>query len=218
MKRLFGAVAVLLGSVGGAFADDPAPSFNWSGPYFGALAGGAFGTGNEYWITPPDYRYSATVGGPIGAVVVGYTAVRGQKVFGVELDVWGGNITGNTGPQLGPCSAPCYYDIYTANWGGHVRATAGFVNGRFAGFLAAGVAIASWDYSAYLFPSDDLIVTEDVVHVGASVGVILEAALSENASFRAEYLFDHYFLRPYFDIVTMEYNVHTIRFGLILRK
>jgi outer membrane immunogenic protein len=183
-------------------AYDPAPqapmsytsaSYDWSGVYIG-LHGGYLWSDVDYTaedaLDPADFSEgSIDVDGWLAGVQAGYNIQLGSFVLGVEGDLAWTNADGETVND--PASPP---DIQTdvraeIDWLGTLRGRAGYAMDRFLIYGTGGLAYASTEASV-----DDLggegpeIEDEDSVW-GWTVGAGVEAAVTQNITVKAEYLY-----------------------------
>ncbi len=166
---------VLVVSIAPAFAADEivaapdAPAYNWSGVYLGADLGYRFNGG--YIDEFDDHYYTK---GVLGGVYAGYNWQIDQYVFGVEGDwSWTGNSLKDT--DFAPGFSASVDDIAT------IRGRAGISFDRFLAYGTAGVAFVRQTYDGPGFSDSEW-------HTGWVAGVGGEAFVTQNLTFRAEYL------------------------------
>ena len=171
-------------------------SYDWSGAYLG-LHGGYLWSDADYTaddaLDPVDFsRGSIDADGWLAGVHAGYNVMLGSFVLGVEGDLAWSNADGSEGnTPLVPADSFSQIDV-DVEWMGNLRARAGYAIDRFLVYGTGGVAYASTEASV-----------EDLGVPGASdsdrdsvwgwtVGAGVEAAVMQNVTVRAEYLYTDY--------------------------
>jgi outer membrane immunogenic protein len=222
-KLLVSAATALILSCGAAHAADliieePLPveasAYDWSGLYLGAHAGYLAGTVD---VTEPDVpaaqvaplalveAASGDISGGIAGLYAGYNAQFDNVVVGIEGDFGVGAVSGN-----GVVVQPADDYSYDLNWNGHLRARAGFAADKFLVYAAGGLAFAGFTLSEGAF-------SDTQTHVGWTLGVGAEYAVTENIALRAEYLYDDLGTADYVldgDPYEVALKTHTVRLGL----
>jgi outer membrane immunogenic protein len=186
MKRLCSALIGLMALTGTAAAADlarpvPAPyykappayvAYNWSGFYVGINGGGAWGTSK--W----DLNGGRNISGGLVGGTVGYNYQFGQAVFGVEGDIDWADINGTSS------NATCPFGCKTSDsWLATVRGRLGYAADRFMPFVTGGLAVGDIRAQTPGFG------TQSDTNAGWTLGGGLEAALSQNWTVKAEYLY-----------------------------
>jgi outer membrane immunogenic protein len=186
MKRLCLALIGLMALAGTAAAADlarpvPAPyykappafvPYNWTGLYVGINGGGAFGGSN--W----DLNGSRNISGGLVGGTVGYNYQVGQAVFGVEGDIDWADISGSSS------NATCPLGCKTSDtWLSTVRGRLGYAADRFMPFVTGGLAVGDIRAQTPGFASTSS------TQAGWTLGGGLEAALTQNWTVKAEYLY-----------------------------
>ena len=145
------------------------PIYNWSGAYVGGDLGYRFNGGYKDEF---DDRYYTK--GMLGGIFAGYNWQVDKYVFGLEGDwSWTGNSLKDT--NFAPGFSASVDDIAT------IRGRAGISFDRFLVYGTGGVAFAKQTYNAD-GPSDSQ------WHTGWVAGLGGEAFVTQNLTFRAEYL------------------------------
>jgi outer membrane immunogenic protein len=186
MKRLALAVIGLMALAGTAAAADlarPAPQnyykappayvpYSWTGFYIGVNGGGAFGSSS--WNLTGSRNIS---GGLVGGTV-GYNYQVGQAVFGVEGDIDWADINGTATNMACPLGCKT-----SDTWLSTVRGRLGYAADRFMPFVTGGLAVGDIRASTPGFAG------ASTTNAGWTIGGGLEAALSQNWTAKAEYLY-----------------------------
>lgn len=143
-------------------------AFDWTGVYVGAAAGYAFG---EYGGDAGD----ADVEGFTGGAFVGYNmALTPNWIAGVEADIFAGPSENFT---VGGTSVETETAVF-----GTLRGRVGYAFDSFMVYGTGGLALG-WGEAEFNGGSDSN------THIGYVVGGGVEAALTENITARAEYLY-----------------------------
>lgn len=188
----------------GPFAPVAAPSsvYTWSGPYAGTFVG--------YNWTDFDPSGGATFNadGFIGGVYTGVNFQNDRIVYGIEADVGGSNVDGSGFNSVTGLPVAGDTGVF-----GSVRGRLGVAYDPFLFFATGGVAVA--DSEVTLGAASD-----DNTHFGWTLGVGVEAAVTDNLSSRVEYRYSDYETRDY-NLGNVEFSSgfdeHSIRAGLALR-
>jgi outer membrane immunogenic protein len=185
------ASALLLSAAGAANAADlivdevaleaAVPSGDWTGAYVGGNIGYASGTVN--WEIagggPPEGSYD--LDGLLVGVQGGYNWQMDSIVFGVEGDVAFSGVAGEDVPLTA---------ARQVNWVASLRGRLGFAVESILLYGTAGVAIANSTGEFFIF--DD---TE--THVGWTVGLGVEAMVTDDVSAKLEYAYTDYGTQEY---------------------
>ncbi|MER8807813.1 porin family protein [Mesorhizobium australicum] len=214
MKTILLATTILAVVSGSAYAADaivsePVPvaaSFDWTGAYIGVNAGGGFGTFNLAPSGGAPGSIDIDASGFLGGVQAGYNWQVGQFVYGVEADFQGSDIKADLSFG-GPGGLETKVD-----WFGTVRARLGYTPvDRFMIYGTGGLAYGHEKISA---PGLDLSKTR----VGWTVGAGAEYAITNNWSFKSEYLYTDLGKETFnpggLGGVDVKVPFHTVRVGL----
>jgi outer membrane immunogenic protein len=161
-----------------------APSYDWTGLYVGAHAGGAWSNAtltDQSGVTfaPPGTGLNVGGSGWHGGAQFGYNTQFGGWVFGIEGDLSYTDVRGTTTSPLGA-------DVTTRlNWLGTVTGRLGIAWDRTLLYAKAGAAFGETSFSARVplvvdFQGKD-------TRAGWTVGAGAEYALGDNLSVKAEY-------------------------------
>jgi outer membrane immunogenic protein len=187
MKKLVLATAIALTTLTASQAADlgirkPSPvvpimaAYNWTGFYVGIQGGYGFGDEIQHRQGAVNSGKFSTSGGLIGGTI-GYNYQIGQIVAGAEADYAWSNIKGSTGVG---CAAPgCTTELRSF---GTVRGRLGYAIDRFMPYITGGLALADVRGRAGAFSGSDL-------RAGWTIGAGVEAAVWQNVSVKAEYLY-----------------------------
>lgn len=186
--------------------EEPLPiepsAYDWSGLYLGAHAGYLWGTVDvsEGGVI----EAAGDISGGIGGLYAGYNVQMDNIVLGVEGDFGIAAVSGS-----GTLPQPADEYTYDLNWNGHLRARAGFAADQFLVYVAGGLAFANHTLSEDTW-------TDTQTHVGWTLGVGAEYAVTESIAVRAEYLYDDYGSADYLldDPYTVALKGHTVRLGV----
>ena len=177
MSRLTGALcALIVAAVPASAADivrrEPAPyspaystpyqGFNWSGFYVGLNAGYQSGTFSNSGLDPSGLN---------GGITGGANWQWGSIVFGTEMDV------NFSGVEDGIAS-----DKWKLDWFGTMRGRVGYAWDRFLPYITGGFAVGRGTYKTAAFSDEN-------THVGWTVGVGVEGAITNHVSAKIEYLY-----------------------------
>ncbi len=188
---------------------EPAPApfaYDWTGVYVGINAGYAWG---EYGVGDPDFGgFSMDGDGALIGGTVGANWQVDQFVFGIEGDLSWADMDGSTAP------APGVVVNAENKWFGTVRGRLGFAVDQILIYGTGGAAFTSVDAEIPGLGSDSN------THVGWTLGAGIEAALTENISAKAEYLYADFGSEDYTiggAITEVDYDAHVVRAGLNYR-
>jgi outer membrane immunogenic protein len=185
-KTLFAAVSALsMLAAGAALAADlpnrraapaaPAfaapPTFTWTGFYIGANAGYGFGEFSK------DGRLFDDADGFVGGGQVGFNYQIGQFVAGLEADLQGADMKAGGGPLILGSQAKIEYF-------GTVRGRLGVAFDRALVYVTGGYAFGQAKVSI-----PGLLISDDNMHNGYTVGGGIEYAFTNNISLKGEYLY-----------------------------
>jgi len=200
-----------------------APIFTWTGFYLGAHAGAGFG--GEYKartvVFDPPIEGKLSAGGFIIGGQAGFNYQMGSFVVGVEGDLSYADIKNDISfgvPGLASASVEASTD-YLAT----IRGRIGYAWDRVFIYATGGVAFTKVELSASVNePGSGDGISESKSHTGWTIGAGVEAALTDNISAKAEYLyvdFDDktYFATPDFAGIRTDLDNHIIRVGVNYR-
>lgn len=186
----------------------------WQGFYLGLNGGYAFGdtTDAPFRVNGVDQGNLGSLSpeGAFGGGQIGYNAVFGRFLVGVEADVQGADIDDSTSSGLGAASTNV--DVF-----GTVRGRVGFVSDRTLIYATGGYA---WADVESKFATPGVRVSESDTLDGYVVGGGVEYALSNNWSAKLEYQFvDLESTRLGFagESTRIDPDFHTVRVGLNYR-
>lgn len=148
--------------------------FSWTGAYFGLNGGLGSGEGASVFTIGGNAYY----GGPIIGMQAGYNFGLGNAVLGFEADYQFADVKHRRDLGLG------IWGVAGLNSFGTLRARAGADMGTFMPFVTAGVAYGSMGYNI-----QDLSLNDSTNAWGWTAGGGIEAAVTDNASIKAEYLY-----------------------------
>ena len=162
----------------------PPPSFyNWTGFYVGGQGGYGYGSID---VNPHGSNIHGWFGG--GQIGFNWQAERSPWVLGVELDAAFGSINRAIGAINGYPFASAYNKVDSF---GTARVRVGYAIDRAMIYGTGGVAWAHNDLSLYADPDFLTLITSSAnTHVGYSVGVGFEWALSRRWTMKLEYLYN----------------------------
>jgi outer membrane immunogenic protein len=195
----------------GSVKDAPPPmaAYSWTGTYFGLHAGYGFGDAKLTDNLPtigglplPTLSSTHEVDGFLGGIQLGARRQFGSLVFGTELSLSAGDITGNTGDCLGITSlinglapgvatASCNSRV---NWIATALAKLGYAQGNWLLYGAAGWSVAGVDHQFTLAVNPAIIPLsissgQNDVADGFTIGGGFEYAIGNGVSFGVEYLY-----------------------------
>ena len=225
--------------------------FDWSGPYVGVNAGVAWGLFQHPLSLNYDCDYEnnwekcyeeqgvvdlltgsgdVTAGGFVGGVTAGYNYQMDGLVVGIEGDLNGSTVDGRVSLDI----TDEYYSGDTfhvdagthLDWYGTLRLRAGaLLTDRALAYVTAGLAAGQTTSSLYAsYGGYDLIdLSKTLDRTGWTAGFGLEYALTDNLTFKTEYLytdlgteslFDDSIYGPIGATVDSTVTFHTVRAGL----
>jgi outer membrane immunogenic protein len=166
--------------------------FNWTGLYFGANLGGAFGNQDVALIDNATGGTAASGSvSPDGFIIgdqIGYNWQVNQWVFGLEADFQGSTQKEDGAPLTALGSTVTYTS--RLRWFGTVRGRVGYAFDRFLPYITGGWAygdaridgVATTGVTTRNFENDDTV-------SGWTVGAGIEWAILDHWSAKAEYLY-----------------------------
>lgn len=178
---------------------------NWEGVFIGGFVGGASGTydADEDAYSLDDMDVGVT-GWLVGVNAGANFYIADGIVAGIVGDVAWADISGGI-----------YNDQYTyqIDWQGSLRGRLGLDAGAFMPYLTAGVAFAhgsfDWDFQS---------ISDDVTHIGWTVGAGVELAVTEDLSIDALYRYSNYGDATYFadtpGVSDASLDTHQVTVGL----
>ena len=187
---LLGGVAALTTAVAAFAADLPlkaappaAPTGTWTGFYLGGQIGGAFGTARKDFIqgtTTGDFDVSGVIGGG----TAGYNQQFGLIVLGLEGDISGSGVKGETDcpNRLFTCGAENH-------WLATLRGRLGYSFDRFMPYVTGGVAGGDVRVFSGLKTTGGGGVDFTKTEPGWTAGAGLETAFDPHWTIKLEYLF-----------------------------
>jgi outer membrane immunogenic protein len=151
----------------------PPPIFNWSGFYVGVHGGYGWGSSS---INDPAFGASYDTNGWLLGGLAGVNYQVGQTVFGVEADINWSNFEGSAACGAGGiCST-------SVDWFGTLRGRLGYAADRFMPYVTGGLAFGDVAASTAFGSASD-------TRFGWTAGVGAEYAISQNMSWKTEYLY-----------------------------
>ena len=171
--------AVALGVSAQESRADHAPTYDWTGPYIGAIIGlGSI----EATVDGSNFNEPATLAdyGFMGGLTVGWNAQDGHMVYGIEGDVSFGEVDASL--EFGSASGPnltVNTDLFAT-----IRGRAGVAANDIFLYGTAGLAILDGDVSGGF-----LISSQSFTALGGVVGAGAELAINQDVSFKAELLY-----------------------------
>ncbi|MGQ4273296.1 outer membrane beta-barrel protein [Terrihabitans sp. B22-R8] len=166
----------------------PSAPGNWTGFYAGAHLGYGFGDAN-----------SADTDGFLIGVQGGYNWQYNAFLVGLEADISYSGVGYNG-----------LADEYEIDWLGTARGRIGYAFDRFVAYGTGGLAWANAEY-------DSGVSTDSNTHIGWTLGAGVEAAVTQNISAKAEYLYMDFGDESYSGAGTIESDLHTVRLGVNYR-
>lgn len=176
-------------------APPPPPPFTWSGFYVGANGGFGFSSGTATgtitsFFGSASASSSGNMNGPIVGGQIGFNWQINSLVLGIEADgQWSNQSQSTSSPS---CFGFCTINETTAiNWFATGRARIGYAFDRILVYGTGGVAWmnASDTANVTAFGTTVNIASLSSTAIGYAVGAGVEAAITNNLSARAEYLF-----------------------------
>jgi outer membrane immunogenic protein len=149
------------------------PLFNWSGFYIGAHGGYGWGS-SQYDASSAGASFDTN--GWLAGALAGVNYQVGQTVFGLEGDINWANFEG---------SATCGGTTCGTNvpWYGTLRGRLGYAADRFMPYITGGLAYGKVEANVPGFGS------QSETQLGWTAGVGAEYALTNNISWKTEYLY-----------------------------
>lgn len=238
MKRMLLAGAIALSAAAPAFAADlpvapaqapaayvpvVAPVYNWTGIYIGINGGYAFGS--------TDWEQSGFAGtgnfntnGALVGGTAGFNIQSGEIVFGVEGDWDWADIDGtssSTTSTIGGCpgAVACSFET-SSNWLSTIRGRVGYAFDRVM-IYATGGGAAGDVKATFTNANTGVTGTTNSTEWGWTAGAGVEAALTDNITVKAEYLFVDLqdgncssTLCPGFPAASVSFDASVVRAGL----
>lgn len=177
----------------------PPPMFSWTGFYVGINAGGSLGeftTTDRYGTFGTGDENNASSKGFSGGGQIGfnYEFPASNIVLGVEADFQGSTLKGTYDSYVSNGQGG-WNDSSNVNWWGTARARVGYAFGNFLPYATGGVAYghvttsgSCW-VSTGPFGCDQAGDSVSGTHVGWTAGAGVEYAITNNLTFKAEYLY-----------------------------
>lgn len=158
---------------------------NWDGAYIGAFAGFGWGTLTDETepvttLGLPDDELDLT-GWKLGVTAGADFTISEALVAGIVADIAWDNLSGEDEAAL---------FTYDVNWSGSVRGRLGFDGGAFLPYITAGLAFAN-------ATAEEDGTSDDVTHIGWTVGAGVEFAVADNVSLDLQYRFTDYGTEDY---------------------
>lgn len=201
----------------------------WTGFYFGAHAGWAFGsaegdyTGLPVVVAAPMvyYPFDLKLNGAALGLQLGYNVVSGGWLFGLEGD-WSWIVSAHD--LFWDPAGTGRYDEVELFWTSHARGRIGYLFDRYLVFVAGGAAFAG-TRATHFGPTGSGNATwfDSRVLTGWSFGGGIETVLGNNWLMRLEYLYDqfgseHYDWIPGTRYSNSDLTLNTVRFGLVFKQ
>lgn len=155
-------------------------AFQWSGFYAGVNGGYGFGTLSREPVAGGVVTENNTGGWNLGAQA-GYNMDMGGFVLGGEADLQWSSIAYEA-PIPGGNTLKASVDGY-----GTLRARAGVTFDRVMPYVTGGVAVGNTTVSETT--PGNVVTSQTNTHLGWTIGAGLEAAATDNITFKAEYLY-----------------------------
>ncbi|MGD0639598.1 MAG: outer membrane beta-barrel protein [Roseiarcus sp.] len=173
----------------------PPPIFTWTGFYFGAQAGGGWGSSNENFLGSPnsasfDGSQNYNLGGGIAGGLVGYDYQVGSFVLGLQGDYNWGDISGRSGViNVTPNKGDTYFTKLSSY--GDAKARVGYAAGPILLFLDGGLAFGTLEhrYDAALNGGAANTYAHNSSQAGWTLGGGVEYKFAQNWSAGIEYDF-----------------------------
>lgn len=188
--KLFATAIVGITAAFGATAAhaEPMPATaSWTGFYVGAHAGYAWSDTSSSYTNPGlnSFDINMKPSGEFGGVQAGYNyQLPNNIVLGVETDISLSNVADTIHDSLGSTVHGGNQSITSrAEYSGSVRARLGYAMGNCLPYITGGYA-----YSHSRISATDGPLSTDATFSGWAIGGGADYALSENVSFRAEYI------------------------------
>jgi outer membrane immunogenic protein len=181
-KFLLASVALLLfpfTAQAADIAEQLPPDLTWQGFYLGAHVGHGWGTEmdnqSEFFQDGPQPADEFNIGGFIGGIHAGYNWQMDTLVFGVEGDIDGSNIKGDTDFDYGFYSGNL---SFKSDLQGSARLRAGYAMDRALIYATGGVAFARGELTEDGGPDDHY--RDEQTHIGWTLGAGIEYAFTSN--------------------------------------
>ncbi|WP_029005083.1 outer membrane protein [Azorhizobium doebereinerae] len=228
MKRLLLSSAIALAIAAPASAADlanrypvkavvaPAPVFSWTGFYIGANAGYGGDKYNYNFGVPVTSSASADSSGFFAGGQIGYNyQFANNVVLGLETDIQWSGIEGN----IDTASARSASNIKSSlDYFGTVRARVGYAFDRVLPYITGGMAYGESKTSATQLSGSTLSIFDgNDTKVGWTIGGGLEYALTNNWTFKTEYLYVDLGDSDYgvgSSAVSVDNKFHTVKAGV----
>ncbi|HEX3440090.1 MAG TPA: outer membrane protein [Pseudolabrys sp.] len=177
------------------------PVFSWSGFYLGAnagLSGGNFNTSDRVGTYGSGDQNAASSRGFSGGGQLGYNyqLPRSNFVVGIEADFQGSTLQGTYDTyQVPGGSGGGWQDASKVDWWGTVRGRVGYAVGNFLPYATGGLAYGHVETNgscwaaAWPFGCDQSQGSVSGTHIGWTVGGGLESVITQNLTFKVEYLY-----------------------------
>jgi outer membrane immunogenic protein len=180
--------------------------YDWSGAYVGLTLGRVWGSFDTTAGAPFNSSFSFDAGAVAIGALGGMTAQTGNFVFGVELDANFADVERTRIITGVPITAE-------TDWFAAIRARAGYAFDRFLIYGTGGLATGRLELSV---PWG----SQSSRELGWTIGAGIEAALTDNFTARAEYLYTDFGTAtgtlggsPF----STEFDSHTLRAGIVYR-
>ena len=203
---------------GGSLKDAPdaPPPFSWTGTYLGIHLGQSWERTTVTPANPAATPFSVKSDGTSGGVFAGYNYQMKGVVLGIEGDISGLSMTGDTISVVGGSTTRT---VVEADWAGRVRGRIGLPMDRTMFFVAGGWSTMNTSVNAVSLstPGQSSKITQRLN--GYNIGAGVEHAATNNVLVRLEYIYDRYNgsnyetgANPFFvDRATDKFNVNTVR-------
>ena len=236
-KHIAGATAVAMLLSSSAFAADAfsyepsapeavTPIFSWTGAYLGLNAGYAGGKAKHHFSgTDFDDSINLNANGFVGGAQIGYNYQIDQVVLGVEADFQGSNAKAEfAATALDEDELMAVRMGTKLNWYGTVRARLGVTaTDRFMAYATGGLAYGRT--TSYINgDAFDEAIRESVkkTKAGWTIGAGAEYAITDNVTFKTEYLYTDLGKSNLFNgeidgdtvNINRKFNFHTVRAGI----
>ena len=191
MKSALLALSIALGVGAGPacaadFESPPAlaPIFNWTGFYLGGEVGGGFGTSRKDFLYRGTTTNDFAISGAIGGGTAGYNQQFGSFVGGLEGDISGSGVQGETN-----CGNTLFNCGTKNNWLATLRGRFGYAFDNFMPYVTGGVADGDINVWSGLKSTGGGGVNFTTTKAGWTAGVGLETGFFSNWTVKAEYLY-----------------------------
>jgi outer membrane immunogenic protein len=193
----------------------PPPVYSWQGFYIGGHAGYLWSS-TEVFDDGVLVEPHASTNGFVGGLLGGYNWQSGIWVFGLEGD-FGWSTAHGTGVTAEPVPV-INANTYDIDWTAHTRGRLGIVptSAPLLFFIAGGAA-----FSRFVLTDGETAEKTAATYTGASVGVGVDFAATNQILLRAEWLHDFYDMGSALavagDYTAKLQNIDTARGGLIIK-